>query len=114
MYSSALEQTILLIGSGAACLAAVFAILCYFKSQRPADFLTVRSAAQLLRSETEIVQTAIYDHGRGLRQELGHSFGILRDGIDSQVRGFGDRLNLGVKAIDDRAAAIRAIPARRG
>lgn len=106
MYAGALEQTMLLIGCVAACLAAAFAILGYFKSRHPTDFLTVRHAAQLLRSETEIVQTAIHDHGRGLRQELGQSFGILRDGIDAQVRGFGDRLNLGVKAIDDRAAAI--------
>jgi DNA recombination protein RmuC len=60
----------------------------------------------LLRSETEIVRASIDDHGRGLRQELGQSFGILREGIDSQVRGFGERLNAGVKAIDDRAAAI--------
>src|ERR1051325_11210994 len=97
------EQTAIFVGSVAACVAAVFAILCYFRSSTPIDYLTPRNAAHLLRSETEIVQTAIYDHGRGLRQELNQSFGILRDGIDAQVRGFGDRLNLGVKAIDDRA-----------
>jgi DNA recombination protein RmuC len=100
------EQSAIFVGSAAACVAAVFAILCYIRSGHPVDYLTPRNAAQLLRSETEIVQTAIYDHGRGLRQELNQSFGILRDGIDAQVRGFGDRLNLGIKAIDDRAAAI--------
>ena len=106
MYSSVFEQTLLLVGSGAACLAAAFAILCFLKSRQPTELLTTRNAAQLLRSETEIVRIAIYDHGRGLRQELGQSFGILRDGIEAQVRSFGDRLNGGVKAIDDRAASI--------
>jgi DNA recombination protein RmuC len=106
MYSSVFEQAVLLIGAGAACLAAIFAILSYFRSHQPTDFLTATGAAQLLRSETEIVRASIDDHGRGLRQELGQSFGILREGIDSQVREFGERLNAGVKAIDDRAAAI--------
>ena len=100
------EQVTLFLGSAAACVAATFAILCYLRSSQPADYLTAGTASQILRSETAIVQTTIYDHGRGLRQELGQSFGILRDGIDAQVRGFGDSLNVGVKAIDDRAAAI--------
>ena len=34
------------------------------------------------------------------------AFGTLRDGIDAQVRGFGERLDAGTKAIDERAAAI--------
>ena len=34
------------------------------------------------------------------------AFGTLRDGIDAQVRGFGERLDGGTKAIDERAAAI--------
>ena len=34
------------------------------------------------------------------------AFGTLRDGIDAQVRGFGERLDGGIKAIDERAAAI--------
>ena len=94
MYSSVFEQAVLLIGAGAACLAARFAILSYFRSHQPTDFLTATGAAQLLRSETEIVRASIDDHGRGLRQELGQSFGILREGIDSQVRGF-SRCRLG-------------------
>jgi len=93
MYSSVFEQAVLLIGAGAACLAAIFAILSYFRPHQPTDFLTATGAAQLLRSETEIVRASIDDHGRGLRQELGQSFGILREGIDSQVRGFGERLD---------------------
>ena len=57
------------------------------------------------------------DQARGLRQEFGQSlkgfqeltlgaFGTLRDEIDAQVRGFGERLDGGTKAIDERAAAI--------
>jgi hypothetical protein len=68
------EQTAIFVGSAAACVAAVFAMLCYIRSGHPVDYLSPRNAAQLLRSETEIVQTAIYDQGRGLRQELNQSF----------------------------------------
>jgi DNA recombination protein RmuC len=81
--------------------------------------LTRDSAAAILRSETEIVRTAVQDQARWLRQELGQSltsfqelmlttFGTVRDGIDSRVRGFGERLDAGIRAIDDRAAGIAA------
>ena len=46
MYSSVFEQAVLLIGAGAACLAAIFAILSYFRPHQPADFLTATGAAQ--------------------------------------------------------------------
>ena len=106
MTTSLFEQVLLAVGSFAACVAAAFALLNFFRLTQVPDVLTPASAAQLLRGETEIVRTAIDDHGRGLRQELGQSFGTLRDGIDGQVRGFGERLNEGIKAIDERAAAI--------
>ena len=81
------------------------------------DALTAQGATQILRAETDIVRAAVEDQARGLRQELGQSlkgfqeltlaaFGTLRDGIDAQVRGFGERLDGGTKAIDERAAAI--------
>ena len=65
------------------------------------------------------MRTAIQDQARWLRQELGQSltnfqdstlnaFATLGDGIDVQVRSFGERLDGGVRAIDDRAAAIAA------
>src|ERR1019366_1401347 len=79
MYSSVFEQAVLLIGAGAACLAAIFAILSYFRSHQPTDFLTATGAAQLLRSETEIVRASIDDHharGRGCRAE--HLIGSCR------------------------------------
>src|ERR1700731_773703 len=97
------------------CLATLVAILCLVRlrqitAQVP---LTKEVAIQLLRSETEIVRNAGEDQARGLRQELGKSlanfqemtltaFNTLRDGIDAQHRNFGDRLDVGTKAIDER------------
>jgi hypothetical protein len=57
------------------------------------------------------------DQAGRLRQELNQSlkgfqeltlaaFARLRDGIDAQVRGFGERLDAGIKLIDERAAGI--------
>jgi DNA recombination protein RmuC len=79
--------------------------------------LTEQSAGRILRSETDIVRGAFDEQGRRLRQELNLSlkgfqeltvtaFGSLRDGIESQVRGFGERLDAGIKIIDERAAGI--------
>jgi hypothetical protein len=53
------------------------------------------------------LEPAVEDQARGLRHELGNSlkgfqeltltaFGTLRDGIDAQVRGFGERLDGGL------------------
>lgn len=79
--------------------------------------LTEQSAGKILRTETDIVRAAIEEQARGLRQELGRTlngfqevtlkaFGTLRDGIDGQIRAFGDRLDHGVKATDESVAAI--------
>src|SRR5918994_1068567 len=102
-----------------AVLAAIFAILCFIRvngmASQPA--LTREVAAQLLRAESEIVKAAGEAQSRGTRQELGASlkdfqqvifsaFQALGEGVGGQVRGFGEQLNTGVKAIDDRAAAI--------
>ena len=108
---------LLSIGAGSACIAAVFAILTFVRAKPPANALTTETASQILRSETEVIRTVVQDQSRWLRQELGQSltsfqeltltaFSALRDGIDGQVRGFGDRLEGGIKAIDDRAATI--------
>jgi hypothetical protein len=66
---------------------------------------------------SQVRDAAVQDQARWLRQELGHSltsfgemtltaFGTMRDGIDGQVHSFGERLESGIKAIDDRAVAI--------
>jgi DNA recombination protein RmuC len=117
--SAGLPELLLSFGAGGACVAALFAILCFIRTKQPAHALTAETATQILRSETDIVRTAIQDQARWLRQELGQSltrfqemtlaaFGTLRDGIDGQVRSFGERLDGGIKAIDDRVAAISA------
>ena len=113
------ELLLLSITTASAAMAAVFAVLCFLKIRSPIPALTKDTAAIILRSETEIVRTAVQDQARWLRQELGQSltsfqelmlttFGTVRDGIDSQVRGFGERLDAGIRAIDDRAAGIAA------
>src|SRR5258708_1037567 len=100
------ELLFLSVGLTGACIAAVFAILAFVRTKQPAGILTKESATQVLRSETDIVRAAIHDQARWLRQELGASltsfqemtlttFGTLRDGIDGQVRRFGERLDAG-------------------
>jgi DNA recombination protein RmuC len=111
------ELVLLAVAAAGAGVAALFAILCFLRPHRLPDALTAQGATHILRAETDIVRAAIEDQARGVRQELGHSlkgfqeltlaaFGTLRDGIDTQVRGFGERLDGGIKAVDERAAAI--------
>jgi DNA recombination protein RmuC len=112
-----LQIVLLALTAAGAGVAALFSILCFFRPVKSSDLLTVQAAGQILRGETDIVRAAVDEHSRGLRQELGHSltgfqeltlaaFGNLRDGIDVQVRGFGERLDGGIKTIDERAASI--------
>ena len=112
-----LDLLVLMIAVGGAWLAAAFAALGYFRPRQTPQLLTAQGAAQLLRAETDIVRGAVEDQAGRLRQELNQSlkgfqeltvaaFGGLRDGIDGQVRGFGERLDAGIKLIDERAAGI--------
>jgi len=111
------QLVLLVIATAAAGVAALFAFLGFLRTKQLPGALTAQAATQILRAETDIVRAAVEDQARGLRQELGQSlkgfqeltlaaFGALRDGIDAQVRGFGERLEGGTKAIDERAAAI--------
>jgi DNA recombination protein RmuC len=111
------ELVLLVLATGCAGVAALFAILCFLRTAQLPAALTAQGATHILRAETDIVRAAVEDQARGLRQELGNSlkgfqevtltaFGTLRDGIETQVRGFGERLDTGTKAIDERAAAI--------
>jgi DNA recombination protein RmuC len=111
------ELLLLAVGAGGACIGALFAILCFFRTRTATPALTQQSAAPILRSETELVRNAVQDQARWLRQELGQSltsfqemtlatFGTMRDGIDRQVSAFGERLDAGIRAIDERAAGI--------
>ena len=114
-----LDLLVLMVGVGGAWLAAVFAALGYFRAKPAPQLLTAQGAAQLLRAETDIVRSAVEDQAGRLRLELNQSlkgfqeltlaaFAGLRDGIEGQVRGFGERLDAGIKLIDERAASIAA------
>jgi DNA recombination protein RmuC len=114
-----LDLLVLFMAVGGAWLAAALAALVYFRPRQAPQLLTAQGAAQLLRAETEIVRGAVEAQAGRLRQELNQSlkgfqeltlaaFAGLRDGIDGQVRGFGDRLEAGIKLIDERAAGIAA------
>jgi hypothetical protein len=114
-----LDLLVLMVAVGSAWLAAASAAIGYFRPRQAPQLLTAQGAAQLLRAETEIVRGAVEDQAGRLRQELDQSlkgfqeltvgaFAGLRDGIDWQVRGFGERLDAGIKLIDERAASIAA------
>lgn len=71
------------------------------------DALIKESIAQLLRGETDLVRKSNEEQARGLRSELGtnlkgfqdttiKSFGVLSEGVNNQIRGFGERLDTGI------------------
>jgi DNA recombination protein RmuC len=111
-------ELVLLLGVAAlAGVGALFAALCFFRMRPQAVALTEQTAGRILRSETDIVRAVVEDQARGLRQELGRTltgfqevtlkaFGTLGDGIDVQIRTFGERLDHGVKATDESVTAI--------
>ena len=112
-----LDLPVLIMAVGGGWVAAGFAALAYFRSRQTPQLLTAQGAAQLLRAETEIVRGAVEDQAGRLRQELNQSLKAfqeltvvavagLRDGIEGQVRGFGARLDAGIKIIDERTAGI--------
>jgi DNA recombination protein RmuC len=119
MSSEILELVLLALATAGAWVAAFYAVLAFRRTGSLPDCLTRTSAAGILRSETDNVKGSIQEQARWLRQELGHSlvsfqelilttFGTLRDSIAGQLDTFGERLDGGIKAIDDRAAAISA------
>lgn len=112
-----IQLALLAIAVLGAWLSALFAVFCFLGTRQLPNLLTSPAAAQMLRAETEIVRGAVEHQSGGLRQELGNSlkgfqeltltaFGTLRDGINAQVGGFGERLDVGIRAIDERAIAI--------
>jgi DNA recombination protein RmuC len=119
MSNSVFEFALLILITFFAAIAAVFAMLSFVRGRRQAGPLDEQSVGRILRSETDIMRGAIDAHGRGLREELGRvlasfqevtlkTFGTLRDGIDTQVRGFGERLDRGVVTTEESVAAISA------
>ena len=62
------ELGLLVMATACAGVAALFAILCFVRTQRLPNALTEQGATQILRTETDIVRTAVEDQARGLRQ----------------------------------------------
>ena len=98
MSAGIAELLLLSVAAASAFAAALFSILCFVRTRSPIPALTQETVAPILRSETEIVRTAVQDQARWLRQELGQSltsfqelmlttFGTVRDGIDGQGPG---------------------------
>jgi DNA recombination protein RmuC len=113
------EFLLLLLAAVFTAIAALFSTLSFFRLRSQASGLDEQRASRILRSETDIVRGAIESQARGLREELGRilsgfqevtltAFGTLRDGIDSQVRGFGERLDRGAAKTEENVAAISA------
>ena len=107
MFEWAIVSTVL------SAVAALFAALAYFRRNRSAD----TRDAEFLRTEIDRLIRLDDDRFRGLRQELGEgirgfqettlrAFRELGDGLGVHMRGFSDRLEVGVKSIDDRARLI--------
>lgn len=99
--------------------AAVFAFLAfiYTARKRPDAGITAEQVSALLRSESDRIRQSGDEQARALRQELTdnlrgfqettlRAFRELGDALGSEVKEFGSRLDDGVKAIDERAAAI--------
>src|SRR5438552_2586206 len=81
------------------------------------ETLTREAAGAMLRGETELLWGYADNQARHLRGELGTtlanlqqlllaSFGTMQQGIDGQVRAFGERLDAGVAVIDARARGM--------
>jgi DNA recombination protein RmuC len=100
-------------------IAALFAFLAFLRSRdrKSGNEVTADQVAQLLRNESDRIRQAGDEHARQLRQELGDNhrgfqettlkvFREFGDSIGGEVKQFDNRLDKGVKTIDERAAAI--------
>jgi len=112
-------QTILLAIAVCAVLTFLMVLAIFFKIKRLAGSDTVdrEFLTQVVRSETEVIRKTGEDRARGLRQELGDhltrfqettisSFRVLGEGVNSNIHGFGERLDRSVRTIEQRVAGI--------
>jgi DNA recombination protein RmuC len=109
--------SLLLLTSVLAAISAVFAMLAF---HRMAHFASGPAQAQLhalVRCEVDRLLRFGDEQSRGLREELGgairgfqdstlKAFRELGDALATRINEFGNRMDAGVKAIDDRAVAI--------
>lgn len=99
-------------------LAALFAFLAFIRGGGgKGGEVTAEQVSQLLRNESDRIRQAGDEHAWALRKELADNlrgfqettlrvFRELGESLSADVKEFGDRLDKGVKAIDERAAAI--------
>jgi DNA recombination protein RmuC len=108
--------TLAVVFAGAA---ALFAFLAFIRSgvRKAGSEFTADQVSQLIRNESDRIRQAGDEHARALRQELADNlrgfqettlkvFRELGDSLSAEVKEFGNRLDKGVKTIDERAAAI--------
>jgi len=79
--------------------------------------LTKDVMLQLLRGETDLLKRAAEDQARGVRGEVCEnlrgfqettvkSFGVLSDSANTQIRSFGERLDAGIKVVEQRVHGL--------
>jgi hypothetical protein len=72
---------------------------------------------QLLRGETDLIRKSGDDQTSGVRRELGEhlkgfqdttikAFGFFSEGVNAQIRGFGERLDTGINTVEQRVKGI--------
>jgi len=65
MPATSFELLVLFVIAAFAAIAALFAVMCFFRMRPKAAALTEQAAARLVRSETDIVRVAVEDQSRG-------------------------------------------------
>ena len=108
---------LLLLTSGAATIAAASAMLAFRRIGRLVNSDALEQLQALVRGETDRILRFGDAQSRGLREELGGTirgfqdgtittFRVLGDALTTRINEFGNRMDAGVKAIDDRTVAI--------
>lgn len=113
-----MESLALYMTASLAAVAAIFAILTFFRAGRTGSALLQNQITHLLRDEGNLIRQAADEGARNLRQELNHNllafqettlkaFRELGDSLANQIKEFGLQLEHGIKEIDERATGIR-------
>jgi DNA recombination protein RmuC len=109
--------SLLLLTSGIATVSAVFAMLAFRRIGWFANSPAPEQLHAVLRGEVDRILRFGDEQSRGLREELGgtirgfqdstlKAFRELGDVLATRINEFGNRMDAGVKAIDDRVVAI--------
>jgi DNA recombination protein RmuC len=102
-----------------AAVTSVLAIIILIRLNRTIGLepLTKAIISQLLRGETDLIKKSGDDEARGVREELIlnlksfqdstiKAFSALVESVSTQTRAFGERLDSGIKVIDEKVAGI--------